>query len=86
MNKLMLSCQAATALIEKRHREEISFVERMQLSMHVFLCSACKQYQRQSALIEKFFTAEPPPVIDQELEVAAAKLEEKILRQLDEKK
>jgi hypothetical protein len=84
IRKLMLSCRAATALMEKKQREEISFSERVSLAMHTALCSACRQYERQSALMEKLFSKKRAPAGEQELDQAASALEKKILNKLDE--
>lgn len=84
IRKIMLSCQAATALMEKKHREEISRSERIRLAMHLALCSACRQYERQSALMEKWFRKGRPAASDRELDQAASDLEQKILRKMEE--
>ncbi len=55
MNKLMplfmLSCENATLLIEKLAFKELSRPQSIHLKMHTAVCDACKQYQRQSILI-----------------------------------
>lgn len=53
MNTLMLSCTKATGLIEKKTLEGLSFTENMRLSMHTAMCNACKQYHRQSILLNR---------------------------------
>ncbi len=53
MNKMMLSCDKATTLIEKKSGDKLSWVENFQLKMHTAMCSACKQYQRQSVFLNK---------------------------------
>lgn len=53
MNKLFLSCLKATELIEKNFHIKLSFSEQMQLKAHKMMCSACKTYEKQSAIIEK---------------------------------
>lgn len=57
MNILMLSCNKATLLIEKRHARPLSFVERVQLKMHLAMCDKCTEYQKQSLLIENILKA-----------------------------
>ena len=86
MNKLLLSCRTATALMEKKHREKISLLENIQLAMHVTLCSACRNYQKQSALLEEFLRKNrlPPEVKDIEKQTEA--LQQKILVELENKK
>lgn len=49
----MLSCQKATFLIEKGNGKPLSFMDKLQLSMHLKMCSKCADYQKQSVLIEK---------------------------------
>ena len=51
MPVLMISCENATLLIEKHALKEISRPQSIQLKMHTAVCDACKQYQRQSILI-----------------------------------
>jgi hypothetical protein len=53
MNTLMLSCTKATGLIEKKSLDGLSGTENIRLSMHTAMCNACKQYQRQSILLNK---------------------------------
>ncbi len=85
MNKLMLSCQAATELMEKKHQGELSFKQRMHLFFHTAMCSACRQYEKQSLFLEHLFKVkeETPPVLKPEPETK--NLEEKILLKLDER-
>ena len=53
MNTLMLSCTKATGLIEKKSIDGLSSTENLMLSMHTTMCNACKQYQKQSNLLNK---------------------------------
>lgn len=53
MHTLFLSCLKATALIEKNFYVKLSFTERMQLKAHKMMCDACKNYEKQSTIIEK---------------------------------
>lgn len=53
MHTLFLSCLKATELIEKNFHVKLSFTERMQLKTHKMMCDACKNYEKQSAIIEK---------------------------------
>ena len=52
MNLIMLSCRKATFLIEKSHDKPLSFIDKLQLSMHLKICDKCSGYQKQSLLIE----------------------------------
>ena len=86
MNKLMLSCQAATGLMEKQHTGEISLLEKMQLAFHTTMCDACRRYEEQSRLLERLFKSKENAPIPPELEKESTELEEKIIRQLDSTK
>lgn len=60
----MLSCQKATFLIEKSHSIPLSFLDKLQLSVHLKICDKCANYQRQSLIIEnalKFNHQNLPP-------------------------
>ena len=49
MNFLMLSCKRSTELIEKKSDSGLNLMERLQLSMHMSMCSACSAWQKHSA-------------------------------------
>ena len=53
MNKMLLSCKEATALIEKKTVFPLTFKERCRLYIHVKMCLVCNIYQHQSKVIEK---------------------------------
>jgi hypothetical protein len=53
MNILMLSCQKATELIEKKMYFRLSKVENIQLHMHKSMCEACTNYENQSKILDK---------------------------------
>lgn len=53
MHTLFLSCLKATELIEKNFHVQLSFSERMQLKAHKMMCDTCRNYEKQSILIEK---------------------------------
>jgi len=52
MSTMMLSCKKATELVEKKSVVELAFTENIQLKMHLMVCSACKQYENQSKIID----------------------------------
>ncbi len=74
MNKIMLSCVKATELIELKEKAPLSFMEKMQLRMHISMCSGCRNYMKQTHLIdlllEKTFTGVPFVENTDELEAA----------------
>lgn len=53
MHMLFLSCLRATELLEKKLHFKLSIKEKLQLKMHKSMCEACRNYQKQSILIEK---------------------------------
>ena len=53
MNILFLSCLKASEMIEKKLHFKLSITEKLQLSMHKTMCSACSLYEKQSELLEK---------------------------------
>ncbi len=57
MNKLMQailgSCERATMLVEKGCAGELSFFEKWQLKLHIGVCSYCKDYKKDSELMDK---------------------------------
>lgn len=48
----MLSCCKATALVEKKNNGKTSFINNIQILMHTSFCNACKEYEKQSRVIE----------------------------------
>jgi hypothetical protein len=75
MQRVMLSCDRATALVEKAHEEKLSMKERMQLSMHTAMCKVCKDYKRMSEGIERFFQKWSERVQEEREGMPAAKKE-----------
>jgi predicted anti-sigma-YlaC factor YlaD len=75
MNKMMLSCVKATQLMEQKELMPLSFMQEMQLKMHVAMCSGCKNYMKQAALINKLLNK----TFNSVRETDTKALEEKIL-------
>lgn len=59
VNSIMLSCSKATELIEKEQLLGLSFGERLQLKTHKMMCDACRNYEKQSVLIESILKKLP---------------------------
>ena len=53
MNAMMLSCVKATELMEMKEHVPLSLVKTMQLYMHTAMCSGCRNYMKQSRLIDE---------------------------------
>jgi hypothetical protein len=50
----MLSCEKATALVEKRSTLGLSVLGRIRLNLHQKVCGMCQHYEQQSALIDQY--------------------------------
>lgn len=66
MNAIMLSCIKATELMERKELIPLSLMQKMQLKMHVAMCSGCRNYMKQTALVNKLLnkTFSAPSVVD----------------------
>jgi hypothetical protein len=51
LKKIIYNCKQATFLIEKKALNKISFREELELRIHLFGCSMCKLYGKQSMAI-----------------------------------
>lgn len=49
----MLSCVKATELMEIADTNPLSFRQHLQLRMHMVMCSGCRNYMKQTALIKE---------------------------------
>lgn len=48
------SCDKVTALIEKQSVVSLTPGERIQLNIHLKICDACRNYRKQSLLLDTF--------------------------------
>ena len=53
MNKLMLSCVKASELIEKKINAKLTAKEKIQLSLHISMCDACRAWEKQSIELDQ---------------------------------
>ncbi len=53
MYLIVLPCNKATELIEKKSLVGLSFKEKIQLHLHKTMCDACTAYQNQSKKIDE---------------------------------
>lgn len=87
-NRISNNCKKATFLIDKKNLEGISFLQQMELRIHLTGCSICRLYQKQSQAIDKlagnFYTTNTSVefTLDKEFKKA---LEKNILRELKKK-
>ena len=49
----MFSCVKATELMELKELVPLSLTNKMQLKMHVAMCSGCRNYMKQTKLINQ---------------------------------
>lgn len=77
MNVMMLSCKKATQLMEMKEHVPLKIIEKIQLQTHVAMCSGCKNYMKQTKLINKLlnkiFNSTPATPGTDELETAIIK-------------
>lgn len=52
----MLSCKKATELIEKKDLAGLDPIQNMQLSLHLMMCKACKDYEKQSLFLDEIIS------------------------------
>ncbi len=53
MHYMFLSCLKATALINKKSDASLSCVENIQLKAHKSMCKACRNYEKQTSILDK---------------------------------
>ncbi len=58
MNAIMLSCVKATELMEMKEHVPLGLLKKMQLHMHTTMCSGCRNYMKQSRLINELLQKE----------------------------
>ncbi len=80
---MMLSCSAATELMEKKLIERLTSGERLKLFFHAAVCDACRRYEKQSRLLETFLKSKEQAPLPNELTEIAQGLEEKIMEKLN---
>lgn len=53
MHYLFLSCLKATELINKKSESPLSCVQNLQLKAHKSMCKACRNYEKQTSILDK---------------------------------
>lgn len=84
MSLLKLSCKKATEMVEQDEIILLSFVDKVKLKIHLSVCKACRNYQKQSKLIDDFFSNTSESDLDNIPVEENLKLKEIILKNLDE--
>lgn len=49
----MISCKDATYLVSKKEEKKLSFLEMIQLKIHLLICIFCRLFEQQTKLIGK---------------------------------
>ncbi len=53
MKEVNITCKKATLLISMKEEGKLSFAQKIQLRMHLAVCSMCKLFEKQSLFISK---------------------------------
>ena len=65
LRNMIYNCRQATYLIEKQQIGKINLREKVQLQVHLYACSVCKLFSKQSvvinAMIKQAFKSNTPP-------------------------
>ncbi|PIZ06648.1 MAG: hypothetical protein COY57_00855, partial [Flavobacteriales bacterium CG_4_10_14_0_8_um_filter_32_5] len=69
-------------MVEQDKIVSLSLVDRLKLKLHISVCKACKVYQKQSDLLDTFFSKSKD--LDDIPTEENPQLKNKILKQLDE--
>ena len=49
--KLLITCKEATNFISQREEKKLSFMEKIQLLIHLIICEFCKLFYKQNQII-----------------------------------
>lgn len=52
----MKSCRDTSALVSRSLDESLSWTERLQVRMHLLMCSACRNFERQTRFLHRACT------------------------------
>lgn len=52
MDKIMLSCKQATFFSSIKNYKKLKWMQKVQLRMHLLMCRNCKEFDRQSQIID----------------------------------
>ncbi len=54
-NKVMINCDEASTICDKTQYNEATFLDKIKLQMHLFLCKKCGLYSEQNKMMSKLF-------------------------------
>jgi len=53
--KIMINCDEASTICDKTQYNEATFLDKIKLQMHLFLCKKCGLYTEQNKVMSKIF-------------------------------
>jgi hypothetical protein len=53
--KFMITCDEASTICDKSQYNESTFLEKLKLNFHLFICKACALYVKQNRKMSRFF-------------------------------
>lgn len=62
MKFLNISCKKATYLVSKKEAQKLSWLEKVRLRGHMTICSLCRRFEAQTALIGRLAKQDHPEV------------------------
>lgn len=77
---MLISCRRATELVELRSAAPLSLTDRARLEMHLRICTACRRYSRQSALLDAALSGPGAPIPSEEVERVIAAVNDRLDR------
>lgn len=54
--KIMIKCDEASTICDKKQYNEATFLEKIKLQLHLFLCKKCGLYSEQNKMMSKIFS------------------------------
>ncbi|MEY5048265.1 MAG: hypothetical protein RLZZ175_1624 [Bacteroidota bacterium] len=54
VNKILLTCKKASFLVSKKQETKLSFLEHIQLKMHLSVCDMCTKFKIQTDQLSHF--------------------------------
>ena len=81
--KTVYNCKQATLLSLKREEGKITMPERVKLTYHLFYCSSCRHFVKQSSMINHIGKEVVHSIFTHPPHTLSAKMKEDIQQQID---
>ncbi len=85
MNLMVLSCQKAGQLIEKKQVKNLTILEKLQLNVHLRICERCADYEKQSVLIDAMLKKHPKQALNGQEIRLSDEIKQRIQKELDKR-